>query len=332
MDIGKALKDSWELFAKDALALIVASLITVLLGTLSLGIVLVPLVAGLYLMVMRRVREGRPAEIGDVFACFDRFGAYFVAFLMFLAIGFAFAVVLAAPVVLAIVAGVDHVTGLLVLGILMSLVVLACEIALGLYLGTIWLYVLPLMIDRRVGVIDGMRESRRLVSEKGFWITLALYLIIGLIAGGINSVAGSAVGAVTFGFGGFLSWLISVVVLPWQIAAFLAMYFQATGEGAWLPSARPPGTDWQGGGRITPKPAWPGAQPGPLAPGSPPAQDWQQPGPPQAPAWAPPPPPGPPPPPPAGWTPPPAPPAPPSEPPQTAPPEPPQTAPPAAGT
>ena len=58
MDIGKALKDSWELFAKDALALIVGALIVVLLGSLSLGIVIVPLVAGLYLMIMRRVREG----------------------------------------------------------------------------------------------------------------------------------------------------------------------------------------------------------------------------------------------------------------------------------
>jgi hypothetical protein len=308
MDIGKALRDSWELFAKDALALIVASLIALLLGTLSLGIVLVPLVAGLYLMIMRRVREGRPAEIGDVFACFDRFGDYFVAFLVFLGIGFAFAAVLAAPVVLAIVAGVNHVTGLLVLGILVSLVVLACEIALGLYLGTIWVYVLPLMIDRRIGVIDGMRESRRLVSQRGFWITLALYLIIGLIAGGINSVAGSVVGAVTFGFGGFLSWVISVIVLPWEIAAFLAMYFQASGEGAWLPSGRPPGTDWQGGGTATPKPVWPGAQPGQWAPGPPPAQDWQQPGPPAVP--------------PAGWapSPPPTPPAPPSEPPQAEPP------------
>jgi hypothetical protein len=329
MDIGKALRDSWELFAKDALALIVASLIVLLLGTLSLGIVLVPLVAGLYLMIMRRVREGRPAEIGDVFACFDRFGDYFLAFLVFLAIGFAFAAVLAAPVVLAIVAGVNHVTGLLVLGILVSLVVLACEIALGLYLGTIWLYVLPLMIDRRVGVIDGMRGSRRLVSEKGFWITLALYLIVSLIAGGINSVAGSVVGAVTFGFGGFLSWVISVVVLPWEIAAFLAMYFQAIGEGAWLPTGRPPGTDWQGGGTATPKPVWPGAQPGSPVPGPPPGQTWQappppptqgwqQPAPPQDPAWAPPPPP------------PPAPPAAPSEPP--APPEEPQAPPPGAAT
>ena len=93
MDIGRVLKDSWAIFAKDWGALIVAALITFVLGVVTLGILAVPLSAGLYLMILRRVREGRKAEVGDVFGCFDRLGAYFVAYLLFLGIGLAFAVI-----------------------------------------------------------------------------------------------------------------------------------------------------------------------------------------------------------------------------------------------
>jgi len=263
MDIGKALKDSWELFAKDALALIVGALIVVLLGSLSLGIVIVPLVAGLYLMIMRRVREGRPAEIGDVFACFDRFGAYFVAFLVFLAIGVAYVVVVGAPIALAVVAGMHHETGLLVMGVLLTLLVLAGTSVVLVYIGTVWVYAIPLMIERRIGIIDAMRESRALVMSTSFWITLALYLIVSVIAGAISGVASTALGAVTFGIGSSLGYVVTVVIMPWQTAAFLAMYFQATGEGALLPSARPFATDWHGGGRVTPQMTYPGGQPGP---------------------------------------------------------------------
>ena len=63
MDIGRVLKDSWAIFVKDWGALIVAALIMVLLGVVTLGILFVPLSAGLYLMILRRVREGRKAEV-----------------------------------------------------------------------------------------------------------------------------------------------------------------------------------------------------------------------------------------------------------------------------
>ena len=86
MDIGRVLKDSWTIFARDWGALVVAALITFVLGVLTLGILSVPLTAGLYLMILRRVREGRQAQVGDVFGCFDRLGAYVVAYLLFLAL------------------------------------------------------------------------------------------------------------------------------------------------------------------------------------------------------------------------------------------------------
>ena len=45
-------------------------------------------------MIRRRVREGRPAEVGDVFGCFDRLGASIVAYLLFLAFALVVLVIL----------------------------------------------------------------------------------------------------------------------------------------------------------------------------------------------------------------------------------------------
>ncbi|MGZ4198921.1 MAG: hypothetical protein ACXVP1_01915, partial [Thermoleophilia bacterium] len=100
MDIGRVLKDSWTIFVRDWGALIVAALITTALGIVTLGILYVPLMAGIYLTILRRVREGRQAQIGDVFGCFDRLGAYVVAYLLFLGIGLAFVVIVGLPLLL----------------------------------------------------------------------------------------------------------------------------------------------------------------------------------------------------------------------------------------
>ena len=86
MDIGRVLKDSWAIFAKDWGALILAALITFALGIVTLGVLSVALSAGLYNMILRACATGRKARAGDVFACFDRLGAYVVAYLLLLAL------------------------------------------------------------------------------------------------------------------------------------------------------------------------------------------------------------------------------------------------------
>ncbi len=90
----------------------------------------------------------------------------------------------------------------------------------GVYLAVIWVYVIPLIVDRRMSLAEAMSASKRLVDEQGFWNTFAVLLVLGLIAMVVSFVPFS-----------------QVVVYPWLIAAVLAMYFVATGEGALLPSA-----------------------------------------------------------------------------------------------
>ena len=236
MDVGRILKDSWTIFVRDWVALVVASLITLVLGGLTLGILYVPLLAGIYLMILRRVREGRPAQVGDVFGCFDRLGAYVVAYLLFLAFGLAAAAVVLPPFLLLVV---GH-SGARALGFVLFGLALFAAAAVGAYLATVWVYWTLLMVDRRRSVIEALKESRAIVTRSGFWMTLLVIFVVGVIV----SVVVNGISAVTFGIGGILSF----VVLPWQFAAYAAMYFQVTGEGGLLPSAFPgAAAGWHGG-------------------------------------------------------------------------------------
>ena len=182
MDIGKILKNGWELFIRDIGPLIIGGLVAMILSVLSLFILAGPLFGGLYLMIVRRIREGRPAEFGDVFACFDRFGTLFLAFWG---------------------------AGLLIL------LGLALLIVPGVYLIVIWVYLLPLIVDKRIGVGEAMSRSKEMVMKGGFWMHFAALLVVCILTGVASSVTG--------GVGNLLT-------VPFTIAFVVAMYFAASGE------------------------------------------------------------------------------------------------------
>lgn len=157
IDIGQVLKRAWHFFADDIVPLVLGMLIATGLSIVTLGILAGPLYAGLYGMVVRRIRDGRPAEVGDVFSELDRFWSFF-----------------AAALVLVVLIGLASIT-----------------IVGGFLLATIWLYVFPIMVDRRVGLGEAMRMSKDLVVKAGFWEHLALvilFVVLGSIGGPVTLV------------------------------------------------------------------------------------------------------------------------------------------------
>ena len=147
LDIGLVFKQGWRLFVKDIGPLIIGALIVAALSIVTLGILAGPLAAGLYGMVVKRVRDGQQPEVGDVFGQMNRFWSFFAA--------------------------------ALVLGILIGLASLT--IIGGILLATIWLYVFPLMVDRGMGLGEAMSTSYRMVKEAGFWEHLALVIVFVVI-------------------------------------------------------------------------------------------------------------------------------------------------------
>ena len=257
MDIGRVLKDSWGIFTRDWGVLVLGALLTGILTVVTLGILCLPLCAGLYLMMLGRVRQGRKPEVRDLFACLDRTGAYLLAYLLFVGIALAFVAVVGTPVALLR----DP------FGTFLTLLAAFGAAIVAAYLETVWIYWLLVMADRRVGVVDALRESRGMVSRSGFWVTFLTIIVVGAIGGAVNGLLGS----VTFGVGSIVAY---VLVTPWQFAAYSSMYLQTTGEGAFLPSSFPgPMAAWQGGVMYAWSfPSWPpAAAPGwsPYAPSSP---------------------------------------------------------------
>jgi hypothetical protein len=152
IDIGLALRQAARLFVKDLAPLLIAALIAGVLSVVTLGILAGPLLAGLYGMVIGRVRDGRRPEVGDVFSGLERFWSYAVAAL-----------------VLLLLIGLASVT-----------------IVGGFALATIWLFVFPLMVDRGLSLGEAMKTSKDMVLAAGFWEHLALVVVLFVIASVAN--------------------------------------------------------------------------------------------------------------------------------------------------
>jgi uncharacterized membrane protein YvlD (DUF360 family) len=178
LDVGLTFKGGWNAFAADIVALIVGGLIACILSIITIGILAGPLAAGLYSMVVGRIRDGRRAHVGDVFSCMDRFWGF-----------------LWAAIVLVVLIGLASLT-----------------IVGGVLLATIWLYVFPFMVDRKMGLTDAMSASYHQVVDNGFWEHLVLIVIV------------FAIGAVANGWIGLLA-------TPFTIALITAAYFVSGGRG-----------------------------------------------------------------------------------------------------
>lgn len=184
IDISNVLTNAGRTFVGDIVVLILAALVAGLLSVATLGILAGPLYAGLYGMVIARCKEGKKPEVGDVFSELGRFWAFFGATLL-----------------------------------LLLLIGLACiTIIGGILLATIWIYVFPLMVDRKIGVIAAMRMSKAMVTRAGFWEHLALVLlllVIGTIGGGP----------------------IALLTVPFTVAAVVVAYGSLSGDQEAAPQA-----------------------------------------------------------------------------------------------
>jgi len=226
MDIGKCFKDAWGLFRLDWGPLVVTAVIAAVIvgvfnvvvglalggsiGAINAGsftglaigsalfsmvllmVVSVVVYAWMYAvtfhMILRRVRERRAAEYADL-QSFDQIGAF-----------------AAAAVILGIIIGIGYIIFVIP----------------GLILTTIWLYALPLVGDRRIGVGEAMSESKDMVARPGYFTTFVTWLVGAIVVGvivGILSVI-PVVGVI-----------LGLVAAPFGVAYVLSMYFQASGEG-----------------------------------------------------------------------------------------------------
>ena len=163
LDIGSCLRRGWALIKTDFWPIIGISALALLLWqaaySTAVGLVIGgPLMGGFSLYYLKRIR-GEPAIIDTIFAGFR------VAFV---------------PLMLA---------GLVTF--LLKLVGFLCLVLPGIYLSVIWLFTIPLVIDKRLDFWQAMELSRKVVTRHwwkflGFWLVLALINVAGLIPCGFG--------------------------------------------------------------------------------------------------------------------------------------------------
>jgi hypothetical protein len=233
VDIAKCFKDAWGLFKLDWASLTVAALVAaVIVGIASAVVGLVAgggvaaarvgafgagvgAVAGFFAtlvlavvavavyswmlsvvirMMLRRVRERRPADFADM-AEFGELGTFMIAYL--------------------------------VLGVIVA-ICCALFIIPGLIVTTLWLYALPLIVDRRLGVGKAMGDSQAMSAAPGYFTTFITWfvgaLVIGIVVGILSIIP-------------IVGLIIGLVAVPFGVGYLMSMYFQSIGEGALIDAA-----------------------------------------------------------------------------------------------
>jgi hypothetical protein len=185
MDFKQHLQIAWETTLKFIVPLIILTLVQLLVIMLSFGILAPVTSAGYMQSLLRALREGREPKIGDLFSQMRLFFPLLLfGILAMLAMSLGF--------VLLILPGV--------------------AVAAFLFFATI--YMMPLMTDKDMGLMDALKESWRMATEK----PLADQLILMLLYTVIMALGSSVAVAV-------------VLTQPLAIFLVLSVYRERLGEG-----------------------------------------------------------------------------------------------------
>jgi hypothetical protein len=143
MDIGGLVNRSWQRFSADIGmnigVFVVGILAAAVIGGLTLGILGIPIVAGLY-KVYRTVARGGRAEFGELFSEMSNIGKWFMLWLAMLVLGVALFIVQ------------------LVLNFIPFLGQIA-SVALSFAVAYLLAFVFPLMLERGLAAIDAIKQS-----------------------------------------------------------------------------------------------------------------------------------------------------------------------------
>jgi hypothetical protein len=147
MNFQAYLEDTYRIIKEEPVVIILGGLLVQLLTVFSLGLLAGPIVGGYTLLVILYLRENRKPVFNDIFSGLQEFSRLFPYFLVLLLIFFGF-----------------------------MLLILP-----GFLFATWWLYVLPLMVDKKMSFTDAMRLSMNKVNETGFLMHLVFLLLISVI-------------------------------------------------------------------------------------------------------------------------------------------------------
>jgi len=163
MDFKSHLKIAWQQTLKYLAPLILMTLVWVIVSTVTLGILALVMMAGYMQSVLQMMRHDRQPQIQDLFSKMNLFLPL---------LGFS----IVAAVVIAIGLKMFVLPGLAII----------CALAFG------CLYMVPLMVDRRLGLVDAVKTSWQLATQDNLADqVVVVILFLGFIAIGSSVFIGT---------------------------------------------------------------------------------------------------------------------------------------------
>ena len=196
-NLGNSFNRGWAVYKKNFLPIFLATLLAFVIGGVSCGICIAPLLCGVFAMILTALRSNdAKLNVGDVFKGFQKFLPAFVACLVLGAISsIANAVLMVIPIV-----------GWIAL-------IVVCYAVLP----TVTIWSLMLVADQDASIGDAIVVPLKLLGDKRFWSVVLVSFVAGIVGG---------LGAIALGIG-------ILVTLPLAYCIIAAAYEEAySGGGA----------------------------------------------------------------------------------------------------
>jgi Membrane domain of glycerophosphoryl diester phosphodiesterase len=222
---------------------LIGALILGVVGYLIVSVLATVFYGGLFEMVIGAARENRGVDFGDLFGGFRKFGSFIVFWL--------------------VIAGISIVCGIVAL---IPIIGIIAVLVFGAWLGTTWLYVLPLIADRGLTFGEAARTSSQMVKGVGWWKTFGTVIVFGA-AFFVIALVISAIGRASSALSSLLLLIFEIAAGPFAICYISTMYLGSGGAEA-LAAPVMPGMPMPGAGTyaMPVAPPYPPAVSGPATP------------------------------------------------------------------
>ncbi|MBE9520865.1 MAG: hypothetical protein IME97_07020 [Proteobacteria bacterium] len=175
------LENAYRIIKAEPFILILGGLLIQLLNSVTLSILYGPLFGGYLLLVILLLRDDKKPAFNDLFNGFQAFRLLIPYFFILLA---------------------------KIIGFMLFIVP-------GVLFATWWIYVLPLMIDRKIGFGKAMRISSDKVTEAGFFMHMVFFLLVYVIPVIVLEMLSS--------FMPFLM-VLTLLLMPFQVGCLVSLY------------------------------------------------------------------------------------------------------------
>jgi len=162
MDIGKAFVDAWNSYTKNFVILILAAIVSSILGFL-----IAPMVG--FQMMFVKAKRGEGVSFNEVFSPFRRFGS-----------------LLLGAIWIAILLGLAFLPGAVCFYFNWNLIGGLFEqtaILIDVYFAVCWLFALLLIYDKGLSINAGLKTSREIVTKNNWWLHFLLIVLAGIVSG-----------------------------------------------------------------------------------------------------------------------------------------------------